>query len=156
MISEAFIRLLQEFSMDEITVSQITQEAGIGRNTFYNHFQKKEDILDYLMQGYVIELQEKLQEKEIPSIEDFLLWRFTLLKENPLLAVVHNREEVKSILYSMRKTKITLFNFPPHEDIYKLEFFQGGIDYVTTRWVMNGMMESPIEMMKSLMSYMNR
>lgn len=108
------------------------------------------------MQGYVIELQEKLQEKKIPSIEDFLLWRFTLLKKKPLLAVIHNRDEIKSILFSMRKTKLTLFNFPPHEDIYKLEFFQGGIDYVTSRWIMNGMMESPLEMMKSLMAYMNR
>lgn len=156
MISDAFIRLLQKHPMEDISISQITKHAGIGRNTFYNHFQKKEDILDYLMQGFVAELQAKLQEKEKPSVEDFLLWRFTLLKENPLLAVVQNRDDIKSILYGIRNSKVSLFDFPPHQDIYKLEFFQGGIDYVTSKWIINGMKESPEEMAGSVLSYMNR
>lgn len=156
MISDAFVELLQEHSIDQITISQIAKQAGIGRNTFYNHFQKKEDILDYLMESLFLELQAKLKEKEKPTIEDFLLWRFSLLKKNPLLATVHNRDVIKTILYSMRNSKVSLFDFPLHQDIYKFEFFQGGIDYVTSKWIISGMMESPKEMVDKIFSYMNR
>jgi len=49
MIADAFMRLLQNDSLEDITISQIAAEARMGRNTFYNHFQKKEDILRYVM-----------------------------------------------------------------------------------------------------------
>jgi AcrR family transcriptional regulator len=156
MISNALIRLMQEESMDQIRVSQITAEAGIGRNTFYNHFQKKEDILDYLLKGLVDELQEKLPKESNPSIRDFLLWRFRLLKENPLLTVFDKQDNLKHLLYRFRNSQLSLFDFTPQKDGYKNDFFQGGIDYVTSKWIVNGMKESPEEMADKIMSYMNR
>ena len=156
MISDAFIRLLQDKTMDEISISQITIEAQIGRNTFYNHFQKKEDILDYLMQGLLKELQEKLAQKASPSIRDLLLWRFSLLKENPLLAVLHSNDDIKQLFFRFRDNKFSLFNFPAKKDIYKREFVQGGLDYVTSRWIVGGMKESPQIMADKILSLISQ
>lgn len=155
MISNAFIRLLQDNLMDEISVSQITDEARIGRNTFYNHFQKKEDILDYMMQGLLEELQEKLRQKTNPSIRDMLLWRFTLLKENPSLTVFQRQNDIKQLLFRFRASSLSMINLPTQKDMYKRDFFQGGIDYVTSKWIVSGMKESPEEMVYKIMSLIN-
>ena len=37
-IMDAFVRLLQQMPMDQITVQAITAECGISRNTFYYHY----------------------------------------------------------------------------------------------------------------------
>ncbi len=45
-ILQAFFTLLEDFSFDQITVSQIIDTANINRSTFYRHYQDKYDILE--------------------------------------------------------------------------------------------------------------
>jgi AcrR family transcriptional regulator len=156
MIGDALIVLLQSYTMDQITVTQIANKAGIGRNTFYNHFEKKEDVLDFLLEKYFNELQNDLLKKSNPSIRDFLLWRFTLLRENPLLSIINSKDEIRRLLYHYRNNKISRFDLFIHEEPYKMEFFQGGIDYVTSTWIMNGRKETPEEMADKVLLFMNR
>lgn len=42
---EAILRLLGEKSLSEITVTELTEEAGINRKTFYLHYDRTEDII---------------------------------------------------------------------------------------------------------------
>jgi len=156
MISGAFIELLQSYSLDQITVTQIVTEAGIGRNTLYNYFQKKEDIFDYIMDEYVEALQKELHKKTNPSIRDLLLWRFTLLESNPLLTALNQQDDVRQLFYSYRNSRLSSFDFPLLEESYKMDFFQGGIDYVTSSWIINGMKESSEKMTDKILSFMNR
>lgn len=44
-ITEALLRLLRERSLREISISEICDEAGVGRVSFYRNFDSKEDIL---------------------------------------------------------------------------------------------------------------
>jgi AcrR family transcriptional regulator len=152
MICDAFIKLLQDGTMDKITISQIAAEANIGRNTFYNHFRKKEDVLIYLMQVLLDELNAKLVNMENPTLRDSLLWRFTLIKENPLLTVFQKQRDIKELLFQFRETNIPRHYSPSEKDIYETEFIQGGIDYVTTRWIFSGTKESPEEMVDRILS----
>jgi len=155
MISNALLKLLQDKSMDEVTVSQITTEAKIGRNTFYNHFQKKDDVLDYLLQGYLEGIRDNLEQVANPSIRDILLWRFNLIKENPLLVIFQKHNDIKQLLYNFRDRNITKFDLPRKNDAYITDFIQGGIDYVTSKWIENGMTESPEEMVDKVLSLIN-
>ena len=155
MISNALLKLLQDKSMDEVTVSQITTEAKIGRNTFYNHFQKKDDVLDYLLQGYLEGIRDNLEQVANPSIRDILLWRFNLIKENPLLVIFQKHNDIKQLLYNFRDRNITKFDLPRKNDAYITDFIQGGIDYVTSKWIENGMTESPEEMVDKILGLIN-
>ncbi|GAB3098303.1 TetR/AcrR family transcriptional regulator [Aestuariicella hydrocarbonica] len=47
-IDAAFLRLLEHKSLDQISVREIAQEAGIGHATFYRHYTTKEELLDVL------------------------------------------------------------------------------------------------------------
>lgn len=47
-ILQALERLLETRSVDEVTVSDICQETGISRPTFYRHFRDKHDVLQWM------------------------------------------------------------------------------------------------------------
>ena len=44
-IADAFIQLLNENTIDKITVKQIVEESGLSLQTFYNHFHDKADLV---------------------------------------------------------------------------------------------------------------
>ena len=49
-IMSAFIRLLEQMPMDQITVQAITAECGISRNTFYYHYSDIYALLKAMLQ----------------------------------------------------------------------------------------------------------
>lgn len=44
-ITDATVRLLEDYELDQISVSQIVAEAQVSRNSFYRNYASKEDIL---------------------------------------------------------------------------------------------------------------
>lgn len=48
-LSQALLALLMEKDFDDISISDITKKAGLSRQTFYTNFDKREDILNYLL-----------------------------------------------------------------------------------------------------------
>ena len=48
-LAQALLAELMEREFDDITVSHITGRAGLSRQTFYTNFDKKEDILNFLL-----------------------------------------------------------------------------------------------------------
>lgn len=55
-IVNAFLTLLDRKSFEKITVADIIGEARINRSTFYQHFQDKYAILEFLQETYAREL----------------------------------------------------------------------------------------------------
>ena len=150
MISDALMRLLQNDSLEDITISQIAAEACIGRNTFYSHFQKKEDILRYVMEDLFMEARKTILDKPNPSLRDWLLWRFSLILNNPLLHILHKEQDIRLMLIQFRESRS--FDLGAAVDDYTKEFILGGIDAITLRWIKNGMSESPEEMAHRVMT----
>ncbi|MBQ6181978.1 MAG: TetR family transcriptional regulator [Ruminococcus sp.] len=51
MISEAMLRLLEEKSFQDISISDLCREAQISRQTFYTLFGSKENVITYELQN---------------------------------------------------------------------------------------------------------
>lgn len=47
MLVDAMYRLMQKKSYNDITITELCEEAGLSRRTFYRHFQIPEDVLEY-------------------------------------------------------------------------------------------------------------
>ncbi|MFD0717043.1 TetR/AcrR family transcriptional regulator [Paenibacillus sp. GCM10027626] len=54
--------MLAERDFEKITINSIVSKAGIGRSTFYLHFQDKFDLLNYVSNLIVSELQALYQQ----------------------------------------------------------------------------------------------
>lgn len=58
----AAVREFTEKPFNEASINCIVKNAGISRGSFYMYFQDKEDLLRYLMQGYVEGLMQVAEE----------------------------------------------------------------------------------------------
>ena len=60
MIADALFQLMRRKAFEQISVTEICEEAAIGRKTFYRNFELREDViayrLDQMVEEYEIEL----------------------------------------------------------------------------------------------------
>ena len=56
---QALITLLEEKSIEEVTVRELTQRAKVNRGTFYLHYVDKNDLLDKNIDALILELQDR-------------------------------------------------------------------------------------------------
>ena len=61
-IVDASLKLLLEKGIDNVTVSAIAREAGVGKGTVYKHFLTKTEILMCIMLNYERNITENLKE----------------------------------------------------------------------------------------------
>lgn len=54
LLAEALIHLCETTSLDVITIQQLLNETGVSRQTFYNHFRDKNDLIQYVYKTKII------------------------------------------------------------------------------------------------------
>ena len=89
---ESFVRLLNQWPLDKITVKDIVSDCGISRNTFYYHYQ---DIYD-LLQATLSTVMEKALSENITT------WRESLM--NVTRFAMENRRAVYHIYNSANRS----------------------------------------------------
>ena len=75
---------MQQKSLDKIAIADITNAAGVNRQTFYYHFKDIFDLLKWTLQQETI---LPLQEQTINNWQQALLGLFTYLDENRAFAL---------------------------------------------------------------------
>ena len=60
LLAESFKELVLKQSIEKITIKEITDRAGVIRPTFYNHFQDKYELLEWIVFTQLIEPMEPL------------------------------------------------------------------------------------------------
>ena len=66
-LKKALTILLNEKSLNDISVSELTKEAHINRGTFYLHYDDKMDLVDNLVEEIFEELKEILTSEKVGS-----------------------------------------------------------------------------------------
>ncbi len=147
-ITNALLELLKEKSIADISITELTQKAQIGRVSFYRNFQTKEDILreesDRLIKewGKLYEANpESSPETLFPSLFDFY----------------RDHKEFYTILYQagmasiMQETIINTIKITPEMtniEAYMKSFWAYGIFGWMIEWMKRGMPESGRELLK--------
>lgn len=82
-ILQAFFSLLEEFSFDQISVSQIIATAKINRSTFYRHYQDKYDIVETIQKS-ALPITNKILQPFFGESKNFLeiLFHTSYLEES--------------------------------------------------------------------------
>ncbi len=77
-LASSLLELMLRRSFGEISISDITEYAGLSRQTFYTNFQKKEDILIYLIRRLFQKYYNRLSAvRPVPEnliIDYFIFW----------------------------------------------------------------------------------
>lgn len=54
MLAEALLELNVNKNLEQITIQNLLDHTGISRQTFYNHFKDKNDLIQYIYEIYII------------------------------------------------------------------------------------------------------
>ncbi|WP_405937264.1 TetR/AcrR family transcriptional regulator [Streptomyces sp. NBC_00726] len=86
-IYEAALELFTQQGYDQTTVEEITERADVARGTFFNHFQRKEDIIGEWSERRRVRLREGLTSEGLENREGVDV-RHTLLRCMSILAQI--------------------------------------------------------------------
>ena len=145
-ITAALLNLLKEKKLADISVSELTEMAGVGRVSFYRNYQTKEDILreesDRLIQewGKLYEANpESAPETLFPSLFDFYREHrdfYTTLYEAGMSTIM-----MDTIISTIQMTPEM-----PNLEAYMKSFWAYGIYGWMLEWIKRGMQESGSEL----------
>jgi Transcriptional regulator len=146
--------LMEKKEFQKITITDITNKAGVSRMAFYRNYSVKEDIitdyLDKLFQMYLAELSEYTQ----IDVYQFAYKFFAYFRKHRKLIQNLNKAELSVLLLK----RFDLYLNSIFEDIfhssfeitnqYEIHFVAGGLYKILIEWIDNGAEESDDEMAK--------
>ena len=150
-IQKAFINLLQDRQMKDITVSDLIKATGLNRSTFYANYLDIYDLADKTRQMLEKDFSALFADYDYMNARDGAEKMFAHIKENQLF--------YKTYFKLCYDEKFLISTYDPKraekEQItqnirYHIEFFRNGLNAIIKLWLENGCRESPEEMAEVL------
>ena len=149
-ITNAMLELLKNKDIEEITVSEITSKAMVGRVSFYRNYKNKEDILERYI--FSIVNQWKIETENILP-NDLLKRLFEHLIEYKEFYTLLYQKKLFHLFRGVLKDIITVKKEPlSNIEAYATAFISYGIYGWIEEWLARGMKESAEEIYTLLQS----
>lgn len=159
-MADAFVDMLSQKSYADITVTDIVNTAQVARVSFYRNFNSISDVVDYITD----ELANDFIDKILPVLNsnDENKWREFLF--DFINNALNNRGKIEAInlqntavLFSHLNTKMQMYvNVNSNKTIsdkYTSYVKACLINNVVKKWIDDGMVETPKEIINYLMSF---
>ena len=158
LLAQSFKELACQQPIEKITIKQITDRAGVIRPTFYNHFEDKYNLLEWIMiKDIVTPVQPLLSNGMINEAmilifhsmrkeKDFYMHASKLEGQNSFRGMIERG--IQLVLGSMivdqmgTKKPINRWLTPEH----LAEYYSQSITYVLMTWIQGGMEMPPEEL----------
>ncbi len=146
-IRQAFLQLLSEKSLSQITVKELSEYADINRKTFYMYYSNIEEILseleDELVQKLVLVFEKELFENEtFDSYSFFESLNLAIQEDIELYRTLNHADLLPHLILRAKNALIDVFfrkyNIPADSDneryILYAEYAASGILSMYTKW----------------------
>lgn len=158
LLAEALKICMKKAPLEKITVKDITDTCGISRQTYYRHFQDKQDLVNWYFEKILNESFEHMGTGK--TIYEALVNKFTFIQKEKLFftAAFKNddqnnlrKHDFKLILaFYTNKIKEKMGDNLSEELMFQLEMYCQGSVYMTVKWLLDGTKESCQTMAKLL------
>lgn len=154
-ITLALIQLMEKKDFNDISITELTKRAGVGRVSFYRNFEDKTDVL----RKYLNDIQyEFMLSREINRRDSNFTEYIT-----ELYAHLYNYKELALLLlkadlfYLVKEQFDYVFNKlkTTQEEEAALFFLSGGLYNAFYYWVSNDFSNSPKEIAEKITQYIN-
>ena len=140
----SLVKLMGQKPFDQITITEITKNAGVSRTAFYRNYDSKEAIIEDVCQSVFAKLGDSL--RRAARDQDWRSW-YVLFFES----IRSNREYVQIYLDAhLQPENLLLMDsvFPPDTTLahYTNSAREGAFLRIFTDWFRSGMQESPEDM----------
>lgn len=155
-ITNALIKLMQTKEYSSISVSEITQKAGVGRVTYYRHFNSKEDII---IEYFNRNSQEFINDATIYFTKDEYLKTITKVfetfKSHKEFFILITRAHLEYI-YLDYLNKMFVLNFTQQHKTKPVSFaymYAGCLFNISMQWLKNDFKDSVEEISQSMYNF---
>lgn len=158
LLAESFKELALQHPIEKITIKEITDKAGVIRPTFYNHFQDKYELLEWIITKELLEPIGPLIENRM--INEALVLLFTNIeKEKDFYIQAVRLEGQNSFEYiaknCVKNVLVDIIEKNPVKNMPKFawltaervaEYYAQSMCYVVISWIKSGLTVSAKEL----------
>lgn len=162
-LAESLVRLLNVKKYHAITIKDIYTDADLSRQTFYNLFDGKEDVLRYYISTLYFPVLRRMDRQETPTFEDVTEQLARVLEENKRFISVMMENHLESIIVEGTNQVVdSLSNRLFHLEtdtpaaLYKRALISGGIVNVILYWLRDSMPITAGELNEIIRYYLSR
>ncbi len=158
-IKDVFIEMLEKKSIQKIYVRELCVKADINRSTFYKYYESQYDLLAEIENDLLIEIEEKCKDTDNTKGLNNILQYISRNKKTYKVVFNANIDPMfpkkllnLPIITEIMNNKLVNKNENKYKKIYILE---GGY-HVILKWLNNDCRESPEEITRLVMKYINQ
>jgi len=150
-ITEALFKLMEVKPYEKISIKELTEKAGVGRVTFYRHFESKDDIIIQYFNREIPSVMD-LFPRQPKTKEDFyeiIFVVFSHLKEHKKLFLLLQKSKLESIYMQFLNSAMTesykKISVRELDDVtakYSAYYAAGCLFNVSMEWIRNNCTES--------------
>ncbi len=151
-IEKAFVELLQNHDIKEISVSEICTMTGLNRSTFYANYIDIYDLAEKVMKDLQREFSDVFSDYDYYNEQTGAQKMFEHIKDNQLFYKTYFKlEEVISSDWLPYDPQRAINSFGNEKNVkYHIEFFRSGLNAIIKLWLNGGCVESPEELAQVL------
>lgn len=150
-IYTALRQLLDNKPFEKITISELTQKAGVGRATFYRNFASLEDVLMQQSEDTFDRFKQYLTSQQPKEMEGKLSLFFKFWRQHSelleTLVLAHRPGILNEAMDNLHKEQLdSVIDFQglkPTQQKYLLAILRGMFTNILLQWIERGKKESP-------------
>lgn len=154
-ISQALLHLMQKKAYSQITIQEITLEAGVNRSTYYRNFTSKETIIQYIF-GEIIDKFDAYAgeplELSLPSCLPEMFHHF--YKYQKTFLIIHKAGLSHLLLNAFNDYFKKVYGSEDAQQLYAVYYHTGGIFNTFLLWLDQEMKIPPDDMAQIALTYL--
>lgn len=156
-ISQALLHLMQKKAYSQITVQEITAEAGVNRSTYYRNFTSKETIIQYIFSEIIDQFDAHAGEPLEVSLLSCLPEMFHhFYKYQKTFLIIHKAGLSHLLLNAFNNYFKKIYGSEDEKQLYAVYYHTGGIFNLFLLWLDQEMKIPPDDMAKIALTYLLR
>ena len=136
-IANALLILLKTQPLNKITVTQITKEANLTRQTFYRNFEDKEDLVNWYFEKLCLDSFKEMADQT--TLKKALIKKFTFIQSQNTFFKEAFKEDDYRCIYDFYKKKIETKTTIDSQLDFLLQMYCHGSIEMTKSWVEKNM-----------------
>ena len=152
-ITGAMLELLKEKPLSEISISELVEDAAVGRTSFYRNFETKEDVIKKHIRDLIEKWDMEYKASGKDSNSELYGSLFQHLKDNADFYLLLKR---RNLMYLFLEIFLEKSGATPNDDnmwAYTKSFIAYGTYGWIDEWIARGMQESAEQMSQLLSSH---
>lgn len=151
-------KLLSKKELSKITISNITDECGVNRQTFYYHFKDIYDLLEWIYKNEVIdEIDNKDEEwqqrflyifKYVLKNKEFVKNTYYFISKDFLLNFIYKQTD--KLIMDVLEEKAVNMKVNKQDEKFIADFYKYGLVGLVQDWIEHGMKENPKDIINKL------